>query len=356
MKSGVTLPKWILPAVVLVSLSVASAIASPTGFAHKAVANEASASVLAGGFDPEQRRVYHDGLSYIRSAHLPIGAYTIGEVIRNGRVSHSIHEPPLTQPDDSSGSALGLGMFLLVGVGALLFFARMFRKVEKTSTVDAYAAAEQWMKEATSGILKPFASVPIAQHRGERFYLDSSDAHLIAEHRHAEYVGASGGLSFRVAPGLYARTGRSRGRRVDHVTVGVDDRGPLYASNQRIVFVGQRHTIEIPLAKVIAIDAYKDGLKINRANGKAVVLRTGVPTTAVVLRRILAGDVFDPQAAEKDFLEKRAALVEEANIAFTDAKKKHDAGQMSDQEYRQLADAFDKFQERAKSKPPSTAT
>jgi hypothetical protein len=194
--------------------------------------------------------------------------------------------------------------------------------------------------------------VPIAQHKDERFYLSCDVAQLIAEHHHARYVGSYGGFSFRVARGVYAKTGASRGRRVDSVTLDVDDTGALYASNQRIVFVGSRRTIDVPLSRVVNIDAYTDGFKINRSNGSAIVIRTGRATTAIVLRRIFAGEIVDPKVAEKDFLEKRAALLEEATVVFAEAQKKHAAGLMSDADFQKASEALDQFRRRATSKPP----
>ena len=51
------------------------------GFNHKAVANERTASKLGGGFDADQRDLYHRGLEHIYNIHGHIGSYTIGAVI-----------------------------------------------------------------------------------------------------------------------------------------------------------------------------------------------------------------------------------------------------------------------------------
>ena len=326
--------------------------ASPSGFGHKAILNERAASILAGGFDAEQRRAYHDGLVYLRSVHSVLCGFTIAQVIGEGRVHHAPMPPPppsSSTADSSADSSFNPGIFIVLGLVVLLT-VWLLRGSKKASV--ANTTTEATIAEATSGVLQPFDSMPIAQHSDERFYLSCGEAQLIAEHHHARYVGGYGGFSFRVARGVYARTGASRGRRVDSVTVDVDDTGALYASNQRIVFVGSQRTIDIPLSRVVNIDAYTDGFKINRSNESAIVIRTGRATTAIVLRRIVAGDIVDPKVAEKDFLEKRAALLKEANVVFAEAQKQHAAGLMSDAHFQKASEAIDGFRRRATSKPP----
>jgi hypothetical protein len=69
------------------------------------------------------------------------------------------------------------------------------------------------------------------------------------------------------------------------------DAGTLLLTDQRIVLIGAKRTIEIPLSKVVAIKGFagSDTFSVSVANGKTRVLRTDTPRAAVVASRLLAG-------------------------------------------------------------------
>ncbi len=90
----------------------------------------------------------------------------------------------------------------------------------------------------------------------EMFYA-SEEAEVISEHSHSHHVGGYGGISVPIGHGVRVNTGRSRGRSVQTTAVEVDDRGMLYVSDQRVLFVGVRHTIEIPLLKIVALQDFE---------------------------------------------------------------------------------------------------
>jgi hypothetical protein len=95
-------------------------------------------------------------------------------------------------------------------------------------------------------------------------------AALIKEVAVREYRGASSGVSFRVAKGVRLHTGRQRGKMV---TVGTEiqtvDSGVLSITSKRVVFSGQRKTIESKYAKLVGLQVFSDALAISVSNRQA---------------------------------------------------------------------------------------
>lgn len=57
----------------------------------------------------------------------------------------------------------------------------------------------------------------------------------------------------------------------------------------RIVFVGSKRTIEIPLSKVVSLDLFRDGFNVAVANGKTRVFGSRHPGASSVAHRLVAG-------------------------------------------------------------------
>ena len=49
-----------------------------------------------------------------------------------------------------------------------------------------------------------------------------------------------------------------------HDELRAADQGPLVVTNQRLIFIGVRRTISVPLEKVIEVEAYSDALALHR--------------------------------------------------------------------------------------------
>lgn len=76
--------------------------------------------------------------------------------------------------------------------------------------------------------------------------------------------GTYGGPSFRVAKGVYFRTGTSRSYSESHEELKDIDGGDFTITNQRIVFAGARKTINIPFKKIIGIEAFSNSLIVHK--------------------------------------------------------------------------------------------
>jgi helicase HerA-like protein len=75
-----------------------------------------------------------------------------------------------------------------------------------------------------------------------------------------------GGPSFRIAKGISFRAGASSGISESHEEMRSVDRGILVLTNERIIFVGSKRTIGLPVEKIIGIDdeGYFNSLRLNR--------------------------------------------------------------------------------------------
>jgi hypothetical protein len=94
-------------------------------------------------------------------------------------------------------------------------------------------------------------------------------AGLLKEVVKREMRAGYGGVSFRVAKGVRFHAGGARGHSVVTGTeVQVADWGVLSVSSKRVVFAGERSTIEIPYTKLVALNVFEDGVQLNASNRK----------------------------------------------------------------------------------------
>jgi hypothetical protein len=76
---------------------------------------------------------------------------------------------------------------------------------------------------------------------------------------HSEYHGGSVGVSFRVARGLWVRTGQHRGHSVSHESMDYKGLGTLLLTNQGFAFMGTS-TIRVLFSHIVSFEPYKDGV------------------------------------------------------------------------------------------------
>lgn len=188
-------------------------------------------------------------------------------------------------PHKGGGTIIGV-IVALVGIAIYQYVIAGNRRRDAESRETALVTRRE---EQINAPLQVIHVDGVVRKPSEMFYA-SEEAEVISEHSHSHHIGGYGGISVPIGHGVRVNTGRSRGRSVQTTAVEVDDRGMLYVSDQRVLFVGVRHTIEIPLSKIVSLKQFTDGLQIDRANAKSIVLRTEGLAVAVVLARILAGE------------------------------------------------------------------
>jgi len=76
--------------------------------------------------------------------------------------------------------------------------------------------------------------------------------------------GGGGGPSFRIAKGVYFRTGGFAARSESHEEIKAIDSGTLTLTNRRVVFAGKKRTINFSLGKIVGMEPYRDGIAISR--------------------------------------------------------------------------------------------
>jgi hypothetical protein len=120
--------------------------------------------------------------------------------------------------------------------------------------------------QVNDGRMPVVSDPPIILKRGETAHLVLA-AQLLKEVTEREFRGGSRGVSFRIAPGVRYRVGTFRGHSVvtgSHIEV--TDSGSLSITSQRAVYTGQRKTLDMPYAKLEAVNVFTDGIQFHLAN------------------------------------------------------------------------------------------
>ena len=89
-----------------------------------------------------------------------------------------------------------------------------------------------------------------------------------------EFQAGSSGMSFRIARGVYYRTGSSRGRTVTSKSMEVVDSGIMGITTKHIYWAGQQgfgnsKSFRIRLNRIVSLDDYTDGIGIMRDTQRA---------------------------------------------------------------------------------------
>lgn len=128
--------------------------------------------------------------------------------------------------------------------------------IEANRAYEAYNAAR---------LEQPDTKVPGVQlKKGELAYLTMEGVSLVEPRRDpGHWVGASHGVSFKIAKGMRYRVGQSRGtfqqgaERPQVIDIGVG-----VITNQRMVFVGSKRTTEWAFSKLVGFSLDEDGMAI----------------------------------------------------------------------------------------------
>ena len=97
---------------------------------------------------------------------------------------------------------------------------------------------------------------------------------------HAAY----GGPTIRVAKGVSFRLGGASARSESHEEIRAIDRGSLILTTKRLIFIGSKRTTNIDLRKIMAIEAYTDGIESQRENKQKTEYFKGTNSTVVNFR------------------------------------------------------------------------
>jgi hypothetical protein len=116
------------------------------------------------------------------------------------------------------------------------------------------------------GRLAEIPNPQVITKRGEVVHLEVA-AQLLKEVAVREFRGGSQGVSIPIAKGVRYRVGAVRGRMV---TVGsqmtVQDTGTLSVTSQRIAYLGAAKSSEILYTKLMGMEAFADGIRLQASN------------------------------------------------------------------------------------------
>lgn len=135
--------------------------------------------------------------------------------------------------------------------------------------------------------LNAAATGSIVPKRGERLVVTVPGVILSEPRSVRKTYGGGGGPSFRVAKGVYIRTGAFASRSESHEEIRSIDSGTLSLTNKRLVFAGQKRTKSINLGKIVSIKPFKDGISINREGKQKTEYYSGLDNA--VLRFSIEG-------------------------------------------------------------------
>jgi hypothetical protein len=121
--------------------------------------------------------------------------------------------------------------------------------------------------EINAGRLGTISRPNILLKKGEIAHLEIS-AQLMKEARDSRR--AYGGFTFRIMRGVYYHVGQSQPLTSTHLEVS--DSGVLTVTSRRVVYAGDRQSLEMLLAKILAMKVFTDGIEFNLSNRKAAPL------------------------------------------------------------------------------------
>lgn len=79
-----------------------------------------------------------------------------------------------------------------------------------------------------------------------------------------EYVGGSHGVSVRITKGVYYRTGRFKGERVQTEELHELGTGFLALTTKHIYFHSSQRAFKVPYRKIVSLETFEDGIRVQR--------------------------------------------------------------------------------------------
>ncbi|RIH90651.1 hypothetical protein Mterra_00253 [Calidithermus terrae] len=110
-------------------------------------------------------------------------------------------------------------------------------------------------------------NTPLLLQKGEKLAWVFQGVKLYEYRVHREYVSSGGGMSVRVAKGVYLRSSQIRTKPVVTERLELTDQGMLLVSTKHLYFHG-RKAHRLALKKIVALDPYRDGIEVHPDGAK----------------------------------------------------------------------------------------
>lgn len=108
------------------------------------------------------------------------------------------------------------------------------------------------------------SSLPFNFQKSESLIWVFNDVDYYEDKTRRQYVGGSSGVSFRVAKGVYFRTGGFKGHPVETTERVHLGRGLMAVTNKHIYFTSSQKTFRVRLDKIVSFMPFSDGVGIQR--------------------------------------------------------------------------------------------
>ena len=165
---------------------------------------------------------------------------------------------------------------------------------------------QKWLEDARKGNINfTEPSSPVILKKNEHAVMVLPSIALWEPRAVRQTMGAYGGPTIRVAKGVSFRFGGVQARSESHEELREIDRGVLTLTTKRLIFAGRKRTTNIDLRKIIALEAYKDGIASQRENKQKTEYFLGtdkislnitansnnysIPINGVVLKSVMEG-------------------------------------------------------------------
>ena len=123
---------------------------------------------------------------------------------------------------------------------------------------------------------------------GETQYWSAPGAILEERILRREYVGGSAGVSFRVAKGVYVRTGGFKGHIESQKGIVPVSNGALVVTNHRIIFHGDNKSADVRWNRVLDFEFFADGVRFSVSNrSKPTLIRFNDHNDAEIVHGII---------------------------------------------------------------------
>lgn len=131
----------------------------------------------------------------------------------------------------------------------------------------------QMINQIQNGILPSIQPSGLILLKGEIAYWEEPAKLLEEKVVKRGYVGGSQGVSFRVAKGITYRVGASKGQLISETAVVPTATGKLVITNKRVVFIGDRKSLNIKLDLILNLEMYTDGMNITDSKGTPRIIQ-----------------------------------------------------------------------------------
>jgi hypothetical protein len=125
------------------------------------------------------------------------------------------------------------------------------------------------LRDLTEGIvpdsrITPDGHMPFMLQKDEKLIWIFQGVNYYEQKTRTQYQGRYSGVSLRVAKGVYYRTGGFRGHTVKIEEMKYIDTGIFGLTNKHVYFASSTKNLRVPLATIITMDPYEDGIGLQK--------------------------------------------------------------------------------------------